>query len=178
MNICLACMSVCLVLVEVRRWYQISWNEVCRQLWVTVCVLAIESWSSGRATSSLSLWTTSLNLGAIAGPPPPHLPFSGVLGLIEFEALWMWGMYYTTELLPQIFLLFFKWKSFFVCAFPCVITGMNITWYISRDQRTSLHVGFYLSLACFRVSCSLQHVSGLLAPWSSKIFLFLPPILP
>lgn len=72
-------------------------------------------------------------------------------------------------------LLFFKWKSFFVCGFPCVITGMNITWYISRDQRTSLRVGFYLLLACFRASCSLQHVSGLLAPYLPKFSSFCLP---
>lgn len=86
----------------------------------------------------------------------------------------MWGMYYTTELLPQI-ICFLNENLFFVCGFPCVITGMNITWYISRDQRTSLRVGFYLLLAYFRASCSPQHVSGLLAPYLPKFSSFCLP---
>lgn len=177
MNICLACMSVCLVLVEVRRWYQISWNEVCRQLWVTVCVLAIECWSSGRATNSLSLSTISLNLGVIPGPRPPTFAFFWCATID-----WIWGLMNVRHVLYHWTTasnhLFFKWKSFFcVWISMCDYRHEHYMVYKQRSEDklacwilpfTCLFQGLLFTAVCVRIA----------GPISSKIFLFLPPSSP
>lgn len=49
-------LTVCLMLTEVKRWYQITWNWRCRSLWATIWVLGTSAWFSKRTTSEPNLW--------------------------------------------------------------------------------------------------------------------------
>lgn len=101
---------VCLVTPEARGRHRILWNLSYRSLWATTLVLRIESWSSRRTASVLSLWGFSLeNLNSFFFLSPPcslkqiilcnpgwlgvHL---GSSGLFQIEALepilsWRWN---------------------------------------------------------------------------------------
>lgn len=49
-------LTVCLMLIEVKRRYQIPWNWRCRSLWATIRVLGTSAWFSKRTTSEPNLW--------------------------------------------------------------------------------------------------------------------------
>ena len=136
-------------------------------------ILAVKSWSFARASSILEYWVISLNVKDIPVHAHPLFTFFWS-GPHECEA-GIIPLRYCPK--PSSFFFFgMKKNFFFVCAYPCVISGMNMTWHVCRDQRTSFRVGFYLPLAWVRASYLLLHVAGYLAPWSPKIFLVMPPI--
>lgn len=45
-----------------KEGHQIAWNWCYRWLWLAICVLGIDSRSSGRATSALNIWVISPGL--------------------------------------------------------------------------------------------------------------------